>query len=94
MHEVARGFGMEAHDLPDNPYEIAMYLKLGVFEKPMLLNINTIRKYWHAGAGIDDVDVFDRYEHEMGQLGDEGKKIHEQNKKLVTELWQRQLEKQ
>jgi|TARA_R100000030_G_scaffold91199_1_gene76173 pyruvate dehydrogenase E1 component alpha subunit len=94
MHEVARGFGMEAHDLPDNPYEIPMYLKLGVFEKPMLLNINTIRKYWHAGAGIDDVDVFDRYEHEMGQLGDEGKKIHEQNKKLITELWQRQLEKQ
>ena len=60
----------------------------------MLLNINTIRKYWHAGAGIDDPDVYDRYEHEMEQLGDEGKKIHEQNKKLVTELWQRQLEKQ
>ena len=94
MHEVARGFGMEAHDLSDNPYEIPLYLKLGVFEKPMLLNINTIRKYWHAGAGIDDVDVFDRYEHHMKEFGDEGKKIHEQNKKLVTELWQQQLEKQ
>ena len=94
MDDVAKGFGVDAYNISDNPYEIPMYLKLGVFEKPMLLNINTIRKYWHAGAGIDDPDVYDRYEHEMEQLGDEGKKIHEQNKKLVTELWQRQLEKQ
>ena len=93
MDNVAKGFGVDAIDTTDFPPDI--YNCLGdVFKKPLLLNINTVRKYWHAGAGIDDVDVFDRYEHEMGQLGDEGKKIHEQNKKLITELWQRQLEKQ
>jgi len=93
MHEVARGFGVDALDTTDFPPDIYNCLQ-GVFKKPLLLNINTIRKYWHAGAGIDDENVFDRYEDEMGQLGDEGKKIHEQNKKLVTKLWQRQLEKQ
>ena len=64
----------------------------GVFEKPMLLNINTIRKYWHAGAGIDDENVFDRYESEMKILGSHAKIIDEVNKTLVEKLWQRQLE--
>ena len=94
MDDVAKGFGVDAYNISDNPYEIPMYLKLGVFEKPMLLNINTIRKYWHAGAGIDDPDVFDRYEHEMENLGDKAKHLHEANKRLVTELWEKQLEKQ
>ena len=93
MHKVAKGFGVVGYDLPDSPTNINVGLD-AVFEKPMLLNINTIRKYWHAGAGIDAPDVFDRYEYEMEQLGDEARVIHEKNKKLVKELWQRQLEKQ
>jgi pyruvate dehydrogenase E1 component alpha subunit len=93
MHKVAKGFGVVGYDLPDSPTNINVGLD-GVFEKPMLLNINTIRKYWHAGAGIDDPDVFDRYEYEMEQLGDEARVIHEKNKKLVKELWQKQLKKQ
>ena len=58
------------------------------------MNINTIRKYWHAGAGIDDPNVFDRYEDEMNKLGGDAKEIHESNRKLVRELWEKQLEKQ
>ena len=65
-----------------------------MFKKPLLLNINTVRKYWHAGAGIDDENVFDRYEDEMDKLGDKTKEIHESNRKLVRELWEKQLEKQ
>ena len=56
------------------------------------MNINTVRKYWHAGAGIDDENVFDRYESEMTILGDATVNVHEINKKLVEKLWQRQLE--
>ena len=56
------------------------------------MNINTVRKYWHAGAGIDDENVFDRYESEMTILGDDTVNVHEINKKLVEKLWQRQLE--
>ena len=93
MHEVARGFGVDALDTTDFPPDIYNCLQ-GVFKKPLLLNINTIRKYWHAGAGIDDENVFDRYEDEMDKLGDETKEIHESNRKLVRELWEEQLEKQ
>ena len=96
MHKVARGFGIEGYDLSDDPFQITLHLGRlsNIFEKPMLVNINTIRKYWHAGAGIDDLDVFDRYEHEMEQLGEKAKLLHETNKKVITELWQKQLEKQ
>jgi hypothetical protein len=93
MHKVAEGFGVTGIDTSDSPYNINYALK-DVFQEPLLLNINTVRKYWHAGAGIDDPNVYDRYEDEMLILGDETKVIHEKNKKLVKELWQRQLEKQ
>ncbi len=93
IDEVAKGFGVTGVNLLDSPFDIRNYFK-DVFKKPILLNINTIRKYWHAGAGIDNPEVFDRYEDEMKQIGNEAKKIHEENKKLVTELWEKQLEKQ
>ena len=93
MDNVAEGFGVKGIDITDFPSDI--YNCLGdVFKKPLLLNINTIRKYWHAGAGIDDPNVFDRYEDEMNKLGDDAKEIHESNRKLVRKLWQKQLEKQ
>ena len=57
----------------------------------MLLNINTTRKYWHSGAGIDD-DNFDRYEEEKKLLGKEANQIDLENKQLVEKLWQQQLE--
>ena len=53
-----------------------------------------MRKFWHAGAGIDNEDVFDRYLDEMESLGDEALKVHDQTKKLISELWVKQLEKQ
>ena len=58
----------------------------------MLLNINTIRKYWHAGAGIDDPNVFDRYEYEMDKLVNRSKTLHTTSKKIVEDLWRKQLE--
>ena len=96
MHEVARGFGIKAFECEDEPMILNSFLEApgNLFKQPLLLNINTVRKYWHAGAGIDDPKVFDRYEYEMKRLGQDAKNIHESNKKLVRELWQKQLEKQ
>ena len=91
IHDVARGFGMKAFNIPDSPETIREYLD-GVFTSPLLLNINTISKYWHSGAGIDDDDVFDRYEYEMDRV-DNGKEIHEKYKQNVEKLWKNQLEK-
>tara|TARA_R110000824_G_scaffold119818_1_gene274200 strand:+ start:13585 stop:14418 length:834 start_codon:yes stop_codon:yes gene_type:complete len=93
MDSVARAFNMRGKQTSDDPVEIKNCLH-DVFDGPMLLNINTNRKYWHSGAGIDDPDTFDRYEYEMAQLGDLATQIHNETKIQVDEAWQKQLDKQ
>jgi pyruvate dehydrogenase E1 component alpha subunit len=91
MDDVAKAFKMKGYNIDDNPLSIMDVLKDYNFEEPMLLNINTIRKYWHAGAGQDG-DYFDRYENELKDLGEEAVKIDLENKQIVEKLWQKQLE--
>jgi len=91
MDKIALGFRMEAANINDDPLVIEAFLKDYKFEYPMLLNIKTHRKYWHSGAGQDG-NEFDRYENELKSLGDEGKKIDEENKLFIEKLWQQQLE--
>lgn len=93
MDDVAKAFGMEGMQTSDDPLEIKKCLE-NAFEKPMLLNVNTHRKYWHSGAGIDDPNTFDRYQHEMSKLGDIADKIHNETKMEVERTWQEQLDKQ
>ena len=93
LDEVAKGFGVESFNISDDPIDIKKSME-NTFKYPILLNINTVRKFWHAGAGIDNEDVFDRYLDEMESLGDEALKVHGQTKKLISELWDKQLEKQ
>ena len=90
--DVAKGFGIDAYDISDDPEEIKKFTSPD-FVKPLLLNINTIRRYWHAGAGIDDENVFDRYEEQRKLLGEYGDKIHYQIKKKIKKVWKEQLEK-
>jgi pyruvate dehydrogenase E1 component alpha subunit len=92
MDNVAKGFGMiNAYNISDDPMTIRTYIK-DVFDGPMLLNINTHRRYWHAGPGCDDENIFDRYAKELSELENKGKLIDVKNKKLVEELWKKQLE--
>jgi TPP-dependent pyruvate/acetoin dehydrogenase alpha subunit len=91
MDSVAKAFNMKAFNIDDNPLTIQKYLEDYDFSYPMLLNINTHRKYWHSGAGQDG-NEFDRYKNELKSLGDEGKKIDEENKLFIEKLWQQQLE--
>ena len=95
MDSVARGFGMNAYNISDDPDEIKKHLQDGkLFKAPLLLNINTIRKYWHAGAGIDNPDAFDRYQREMTTLGKDAEKIHDDTKLYLENVWEQQLDKQ
>jgi pyruvate dehydrogenase E1 component alpha subunit len=91
MDDVAKAFKMKGYNIDDNPLSIMDVLEDYNFEEPMLLNINTTRKYWHAGAGQDG-DYFDRYENELKSLGEEAVKIDLENKQIVKKLWQKQLE--
>jgi len=91
MDDVAKAFKMKGYNINDDPLSIIDVLKDYNFEEPMLLNINTTRKYWHAGAGQDG-DYFDRYEDELKNLGEEAVKIDLKNKQIVEKLWLQQLE--
>ena len=59
----------------------------------MLINIHTNRLYWHAGAGKDETQVFDRLKNEIKILGSQGKKIDENIKREINNLWQKHLKK-
>lgn len=91
IHDVARGFNLNAFNITDDPLEIKKSLK-GVFKSPLLLNINTCRKFWHAGAGTDG-EVFDRYEIEKEKIGKKAIEIDKKYKKRIQRIWKEQLEK-
>ena len=94
MHDLARAFKIEAYDTTDHPIDLSSLLKKVFVKGPMLLNVNTHRKFWHSGAGVDDENTFDRYKEEMNFLGAEAEKIHVFYKNKVRTEWHRQLEKQ
>ena len=54
IHNVAKSFNIESYNINDDPNEILEIFNKKTFDNPKLLNINTNRKFWHAGAGIDD----------------------------------------
>ena len=60
MSDVASGFKVNSYNISDDPLEILSTLPPS-FESPLLLNINTHRLFWHAGAGIDSYEIFDRH---------------------------------
>ena len=92
IEDVAKSFRMEGYSLNDEPLNILKYSK-SFFNKPCLLNIKTHRIYWHAGAGKDSNDTFDRYDHEKKQLGEIAYELDQKIKKEMEDLWKKQLEK-
>jgi TPP-dependent pyruvate/acetoin dehydrogenase alpha subunit len=82
IHDVARSMGIESFNISDDPEEILKTLQDYTFNKPMLLNINTERMFWHSGAGTDG--------HRKDWL--EGKDISIELKRF-EKLWKSRLEK-
>ena len=90
---VANAFKIKAYDVKDDPKQIYKALNKKVFNEPMLINIHTNRLYWHAGAGKDETQVFDRLKNEIKILGSQGKMIDENIKREINNLWQKHLKK-
>lgn len=81
--DVARSLGLKSYEIGDSVKELTGLLPHINLDEPTLININTVRHYWHAGAGQDfipDNDIFDKI------------KIAEKEKtridKDIEELWQ------
>ncbi len=93
MSEVAKSFKMNGHQLDDDPKNIYKF-KDRLFKKPMLLNINTHRLFWHAGAGQDSLNTFDRYKLIKKKLGVLGNRIDQENFIRINKLWKKHSGKQ
>lgn len=93
IHDVGNAFKIESYNLDDSPESIYRY-KEKFFKKPLLLNINTNRLFWHSGAGKDEDKSFDRYASEMKKIGKKANSIHSKNHIKIKRLWQRRFEKQ
>jgi TPP-dependent pyruvate/acetoin dehydrogenase alpha subunit len=90
--DLAKGLKMKGVNINDDPKEIEKSKK-NFFKEPLLMNINTTRLFWHAGAGEDDYKRFDRYKDTKKKLGKIGEKIDKENSIKVLKLWQKQLKK-
>ena len=50
---VSQAMNVKSYNITDNPTDILNCLGGWDFSAPKLLNINTVRMFWHAGAGTD-----------------------------------------
>ena len=92
MHTFAKSVNVDGYDIKDDPEEIYNNLINYDYNSPRLLNINTVRLFWHSGAGIDEYERYDRYTHIKKELGSIGDDIHETTKTYLENLWKQMLE--
>ena len=88
MADVAHAFKMPSIDVEDDPSSIWDSLTPEHFQGPLLLNIRTNRKYWHAGAGVDDPDQFDRLNCWVNLYGSD---VIDSARKDIDGLWAKHL---
>ena len=69
-------------DIDDKPQNIFSVLKKNLFKKPIFINVNTKRLFWHSGAGVDEEVKGDRLTVEKKFLGKKAEKIHRNIKKF------------
>ena len=87
--ELARAFKMRSFDMNDDPQKIYKYLYKDLFKMPTLINIHTQRLFWHAGAGKDSDNVFDRHLQQKKFLGSKAELIDMKIKKKIKLLWEK-----
>jgi pyruvate dehydrogenase E1 component alpha subunit len=94
--EVAKGFGMPAVDVADDPWTVAHYAEEFTGNLPALINCRTCRGYWHGGIGVDDEPEWDRFELVRKQLVEMKhdkavEEIEQRNRETMEKLWGREL---
>lgn len=90
---LARGVGMAAVDITDDPWLIAHHAQEMAKNLPGFINIRSVRVLWHAGTGSDGEPEWDRYALVKGtleQLGltQEVEKIEAESQARADEVWQ------
>lgn len=96
--DVARGFGLEAADIADDPWLVAHWAEsMMAAGRPALLNVRTCRAVWHAGTGSDGPPEWDRFALTYGKmlelgLGAPARAIEAETIELVDRIWTARLQ--
>jgi pyruvate dehydrogenase E1 component alpha subunit len=61
LTDLARGLGLPAVELSDDPWSIADAARELAGHLPGLLNVQVCRERWHVGAGTDGPPAWDRF---------------------------------
>ncbi len=96
LTSVAKGFGMEAVDITDDPFTLMHWIREFEGKLPALINVRTCRDYWHAGLGVDGPPLWDRYAIVRNQLvelghGNDLDRIEADAAKRMEEVWKAYL---
>jgi len=87
--KVASAFNMDSYEINDDPSSIYECLPIKI-EKPVLLNINTQRYFWHSGAGVDNINLFDRNKEFAKQIDEKNYiDIFNKNKSIIKKVWEK-----
>lgn len=92
ISDFAKGLGMPAVDIADDPWTIQATASKLRNSLPALINIYSCRMNWHVGVGTDGPPEWDRFElvtqrlTELG-LADEAQMSREQEKSAMVRLW-------
>lgn len=97
LADVAKGLGMPAVDITDDPWLIAHYTREFIQDLPAFINVRTCRHYWHVGVGVDNPPEWDRLEMVREQLhksllGREVFTIEAETKEQMEKLWKSRLQ--
>lgn len=70
--DVAKGFGLQAVDVSDDPFTLMHWIRTFEGRLPALINVRVCRNFWHAGLGIDGPPKWERYRIVRQQLLERG----------------------
>src|SRR3989344_2035923 len=95
--DVARAYGMNAVEMPDNPWLIMDYLKKLKYDLPAFMNIYTVRAIRHQGGKRDggklEWNRFKLTKRELCKIGLEKKmkEIENETREKINKLWESKL---
>lgn len=93
MSDFANSVSVKGYNIPDDPESIYNTTKDALSNLPALININTTRLFWHANAGEDSYERFDRYKDEFNKIGGQANQIDSDSKNYVESIWEQNLKK-
>ena len=92
ISDVAKGLGMPAVDITDDPWTIHATVQEMQTRLPALVNVYSCRRNWHVGVGTDGPPEWDRFslvEQRLSELGLSAlsEQIKSEEQAAMEQLW-------